>query len=346
MADVKISQLPAATTPLTGAELVPVVQGGVNKQTTTSDVLAVPATLLTASSAVATDASKKFVSVTNTGTGNNVLATSPTLVTPALGTPSSGVVTNLTGTASININGTVGATTPNTGTFTTIDVSGNAVIGGTLKLAAGTVALPSLYWSTDTTTGFYRIGANINGYAVSGVNLLEFLSTGLNVTGSLSSTSISSTTNGVFSANFGLGGTGTNNALVRIDGSSASSYGAQLHFKRNGVTTAQVGQESGINGGTSDDLALYVGAGVNTNIYGGGVKTVVVSSAGAAVTGALSSTGAITTLGGASFHTTSTALTNGAGAAAGTLLNAPATGNPTKWIGINDNGTTRYIPAW
>ena len=37
----------------------------------------------------------------------------------ALGTPSSGAVTNLTGTASININGTVGATTATTGTFTT-----------------------------------------------------------------------------------------------------------------------------------------------------------------------------------------------------------------------------------
>jgi hypothetical protein len=54
-------------------------------------------TSLTASSAVATDASKGLVSVTNTGTGNNVLATSPTLVTPALGTPASGVMTNVTG---------------------------------------------------------------------------------------------------------------------------------------------------------------------------------------------------------------------------------------------------------
>jgi hypothetical protein len=55
-----------------------------------------------------------------TGTGALVFANSPTLVTPALGTPASGVVTNLTGTASININGTVGATTPNTGNFTTL----------------------------------------------------------------------------------------------------------------------------------------------------------------------------------------------------------------------------------
>jgi hypothetical protein len=52
-----------------------------------------------------------------TGTGALVFANSPTLVTPALGTPASGVVTNLTGTASININGTVGATTPSTVAF-------------------------------------------------------------------------------------------------------------------------------------------------------------------------------------------------------------------------------------
>jgi len=51
---------------------------------------------LTALSAVATDASKNLVSVTNTGTGNNVLATSPTLVTPILGTPASGSLVNCT----------------------------------------------------------------------------------------------------------------------------------------------------------------------------------------------------------------------------------------------------------
>jgi hypothetical protein len=58
-----------------------------------------------------------------TGTGALVFANSPTLVTPALGTPASGVVTNLTGTASININGTVGATTASTGAFTTLTTS-------------------------------------------------------------------------------------------------------------------------------------------------------------------------------------------------------------------------------
>jgi len=37
---------------------------------------------------------------------------------------------------------------------------------------------------------------------------------------------------------------------------------------------------------------------------------------------------------------------NGAGAAAGTLTNAPTAGNPTKWLKIDDNGVTRYIPTW
>jgi hypothetical protein len=65
-----------------------------------------------------------------TGTGALVFANSPTLVTPALGTPASGVVTNLTGTASININGTVGATTANTGAFTTLAASGAVTLSG------------------------------------------------------------------------------------------------------------------------------------------------------------------------------------------------------------------------
>ncbi len=64
-----------------------------------------------------------------TGSGAAVFATGPTLVAPILGTPASGTVTNLTGTASININGTVGATTPAAGAFTTLTSTGNATLG-------------------------------------------------------------------------------------------------------------------------------------------------------------------------------------------------------------------------
>ena len=85
---------------------------------------------LTASQAVFTNGSDQLVSNAITGTGNVVMSTSPTLVTPALGTPASGVVTNLTGTASININGTVGATTASTGAFTTLTTSSTVTHNG------------------------------------------------------------------------------------------------------------------------------------------------------------------------------------------------------------------------
>jgi hypothetical protein len=76
-----------------------------------------------------------------TGTGALVFANSPTLVTPALGTPASGVVTNLTGTASININGTVGATTATTGNFTTLTATADSAFTstGALTISKGTV---------------------------------------------------------------------------------------------------------------------------------------------------------------------------------------------------------------
>ena len=93
------------------------------------------------------------VTATSTTTLTNKTLTSPTLTTPALGTPASGVVTNLTGTASININGTVGATTPATGAFTTLSATGNVTLGdastdtlnvgngGLIKDASGNVGI-------------------------------------------------------------------------------------------------------------------------------------------------------------------------------------------------------------
>lgn len=65
----------------------------------------------------------------------------------ALGTPSSGTVTNLTGTASININGTVGATTQTTGYFTVVRmygaVSGYVGLQGASAAGSTTYTLPS-----------------------------------------------------------------------------------------------------------------------------------------------------------------------------------------------------------
>jgi hypothetical protein len=89
MADKKISALTGATTPLAGTEVLPIVQGGATVKVSVADLTtgravsasSVTISGLTASTALALDASKNVVSVTNTGTGSNVLATSPVFVT-------------------------------------------------------------------------------------------------------------------------------------------------------------------------------------------------------------------------------------------------------------------------
>lgn len=127
-----------------------------------------------------------------------------------------------------------------------------------------------------------------------------------------------------------------------------------------GATTASTGAFTGvtITTGQLDFSNLAGGAQFNNyrtgnielvNRNGGGIDfytgaTLLNATLGA--TGNFTVTGTMKSIGGATFHSTSSALANGAGVAAGTLLTAPVAGNPTKWIGINDNGTIRYIPAW
>jgi hypothetical protein len=52
------------------------------------------------------------------------------------------------------------------------------------------------------------------------------------------------------------------------------------------------------------------------------------------------------TQGSSEYLNSKTNLTNAAGIAAGTLLNAPIAGNPTKWIQFDDAGIVRRIPCW
>jgi hypothetical protein len=85
----------------------------------------------------------------------------------ALGTPSSGTVTNLTGTASININGTVGATTPAAGTFTSLSDSGNLTFTSTANRITGDMsnatAASRVLIQTSTVNGQTATGIMPNG---------------------------------------------------------------------------------------------------------------------------------------------------------------------------------------
>jgi hypothetical protein len=91
----------------------------------------------------------------------------------ALGTPSSGTVTNLTGTASININGTVGATTPATGAFTTISASGvitSTVVTGTAPLTVASTTTVANLGATNT------VNTAVTADSTNATNYLTFVS--------------------------------------------------------------------------------------------------------------------------------------------------------------------------
>ena len=146
---------------------------------------------LTASSAVATDASKALVSVTNTGTGNNVLATSPTLVTPVLGAASATSVTfdaGAVGTPSITTTGDT-----NTGIFfpaadtiafseggveaMRIDSSGNVGIGGAptqkLDVYGGAGAAVAIIRAASGQNSFFSVAGNGNTFLSTSFDLVQ-----------------------------------------------------------------------------------------------------------------------------------------------------------------------------
>ena len=192
MSNVKITQLPLATTPLTGTEVFPLVQGTTTKQVSitglfTSPVMTNPtlgtvgqadlinATGLPISTGVAglgtgiatflgtpSSANLRAAVTDETGTGALVFATSPTLVTPDLGTPTAMVATNITGTALGLIAGSAVTNANLTGAVTSI---GNATSLGSFTSAQLATAL------TDET------GSGANVFATSPVLVTPNLGT-------------------------------------------------------------------------------------------------------------------------------------------------------------------------
>ena len=124
---------------------------------------------LTASSAVATDASKGLVSVTNTGTGSNVLGTSPTITNP--------LITEIRETATISATAATGTINYDALTqvvlYYTTDASGNFTVnfrgnsGTSLDSVMSTgQSLSATFLVTNGSTAYYNSAVQVDGSSV------------------------------------------------------------------------------------------------------------------------------------------------------------------------------------
>lgn len=116
--------------------------------------------------------------VAATGSGSPVLATSPTLVTPALGTPSAGTLTNATGLPILT-----GVSGLGTGVATGLAVASTGTTG-MVRATSPTIATPT-FTGTTTTAGIAASGAvnttSTSGFQINGTTALWVEPTGTNI---------------------------------------------------------------------------------------------------------------------------------------------------------------------
>jgi hypothetical protein len=151
-----------------------------------------------------------------------------------LGTPASGTVTNLTGTASININGTVGATTATTGAFTTLSAT------GVTTLQAGTAALPALTTSGDTNTGIFFPAADTIAFSEGGAEAMRIDSSGnvgIGTTAPIGKLDVGNVAGAVSSGDF-IVTTGSTSASVTVGRISSTGSDNTTFNVRNRVGTS------------------------------------------------------------------------------------------------------------
>ena len=198
-------------------------------------------------------------STSTTGSGNVVLATSPTLVTPALGTPSALVGTNITGTAS------------------GLSIGGNAATATSSTNIAGGSAYAFPYQTAASTTAFLSPGTsgqilqtNGSGSAPTWVSQSTLATgTATNIAGgsagAIAYNSAASTT-----AFLTLGTSG----YVLTAGASAPQYTAQ--------SSLAVGTATNLAGGVASNIPYQSGAGATAFLANGTTGQVLTSNGASA----------------------------------------------------------------
>ena len=138
----------------------------------------------------------------------------------------------ITGTANININGTVGATTPSTGAFTTLSATSDFTLSGTVGRVVSDAnskrVLIAGGATATTTTGAYAIfeGYDYGGAGAGGaISLVSAAGTTNPIT-----MSVGGTTRGVFSST-GLAVTGVLTSTGTISPQQATTAAAPAYVK-------------------------------------------------------------------------------------------------------------------
>jgi len=240
----------------------------------------------------------------------------------------------ISGTGSVAMTNTPTLVTPVLGAATATSINGIPIYGdsGTsgifMTSLAGAISTSSLGGDIDTSGGGGTITTNGNGSIGLGIAANR-----ITLVGTTASNGKTATFPNV---------TGT----VAVAATSATATQALF-------ATATAGAPA-YRGIASADIAtaLTTPGAIGGTTAGSGAFTTLTASSTLAVTstttmtGLLTANGGITVVGGSYLLTTNSALGSLAGSNTGTLTNAPSSGNPAKWISINDNGTVRYIPTW